>query len=92
MLRTKPSAQSGIVRARARNSNITVFLVEVCSIRIMPKKKARKKNKSAQELSKLGAKKGGIARAKALSSRQRIDSARKAAEARWAKWRRDRGL
>ena len=44
-----------------------------------------KKNPHAQALSKLGASKGGKARAKNLSARKRKTIARKAAEARWGK-------
>ena len=43
------------------------------------------KNPHAQALSKLGASKGGKARAKSLSSRKRSAIAKKAAETRWSK-------
>jgi hypothetical protein len=42
-----------------------------------------RKNRAAQLLSKLGASKGGKARAKALSPEQRKTIAQKAAKARW---------
>ncbi len=42
-----------------------------------------KKNPAAVELGRLGGKKGGPARAKKLSKKQRSEIARKAAEARW---------
>jgi hypothetical protein len=42
-------------------------------------------NKAAQMLSKLGASKGGKARAKSLSPEQRKAIAQKAAKARWTK-------
>jgi hypothetical protein len=42
-----------------------------------------KKNPHAQALSKLGASKGGKARAKNLSAKKRRDIAKKAAKARW---------
>lgn len=42
-----------------------------------------KRNPAAVALSKLGASKGGKARAEALSARQRKQIAKKAAEARW---------
>ncbi len=42
-----------------------------------------KKNAAAQALSKLGASKGGKARAKNLSAKKRKAIAKKAAEARW---------
>ncbi len=41
------------------------------------------KNKAAQELAKLGASKGGKARATKLSKKRRSEIAKKAAEARW---------
>src|ERR1017187_4539540 len=40
---------------------------------------------AARELSRLGASKGGQARAKALTSAERSEIARRAVEARWAK-------
>src|SRR5687768_4192895 len=43
------------------------------------------KNPHAAALGRLGAKKGGVARARALSAKRRRDIARKAANARWAK-------
>jgi hypothetical protein len=48
---------------------------------------AEEKNPAAVELGKLGASKGGKARAKKLSAEQRSAIAKKAAEARWAKKR-----
>jgi hypothetical protein len=45
----------------------------------------KKKNPHAVALSKLGAKKGGEARAAALSPEQRREIAQRAARARWAK-------
>ena len=44
-----------------------------------------KKNPHAQALSKLGASKGGKARAKTLSAKKRKSIAKKAAETRWRK-------
>lgn len=44
---------------------------------------AKEKNAAAVALSKLGASKGGLARAAALSDRKRKMIARKAAQARW---------
>jgi len=43
------------------------------------------KNPAAVALGRLGGKKGGPARAKKLSAKQRSEMARKAAQARWAK-------
>jgi ABC-type phosphate/phosphonate transport system ATPase subunit len=48
---------------------------------------AEEKNPAAVALGKLGASKGGKARAEKLSKEQRVEIARKAAEARWAKKR-----
>jgi hypothetical protein len=45
------------------------------------------KNRHAQALSKLGASKGGFARAAKMTPAQRAESGRRAAEARWAKLR-----
>ena len=52
---------------------------------LSPLSPERKKNPAAVALSKLGASKGGQARAKALSPRKRKMIAKKAAEARWTK-------
>jgi hypothetical protein len=43
------------------------------------------KNEAAAELGRRGGLKGGVARAKKLSKKQRSESARKAAQARWSK-------
>jgi hypothetical protein len=45
---------------------------------------AEEKNPAAVALGKLGASKGGKARAKKLTKEQRVEIARKAAKARWA--------
>jgi hypothetical protein len=50
-----------------------------------PKKEPPKKNPHAVALGKLGGKKGGEARAAALSPEKRQEIARKAARTRWAK-------
>lgn len=47
------------------------------------KKAAKKKNPIAVAFGKLGASKGGIARAKKLSAEERSRIAKRAAEARW---------
>ncbi len=48
------------------------------------KKRAKAKNPAAVALGKLGGKKGGPARAKALSAERKAEIAKKAAQARWA--------
>jgi len=50
--------------------------------------KQRRKNPAAVALAKLGASKGGKARAKKLSAEERSRIARRAVEARWRKYRR----
>lgn len=50
---------------------------------VEPKKP--EKNKAAQELGRLGGKKGGKARAEALTPEQRSEIAKKAAQKRWHK-------
>jgi hypothetical protein len=49
------------------------------------------KNKAAQELGRLGGAKGGKARAANMTPEERSEAARKAVNARWEKWRRERG-
>ena len=53
--------------------------------------KTKKKNPAAVALGKLGAAKGGRARAALLSPRQRKMIAKKAAEARWGKKSKNQG-
>jgi hypothetical protein len=48
------------------------------------------KNKAAQELGRLGGAKGGKARAANMTPEERSEAARKAVNARWEKWRRER--
>jgi len=48
---------------------------------------SERKNPAAVELGKLGGLKGGKARAEKLTKEQRVEIARKAANARWAKKR-----
>jgi hypothetical protein len=51
----------------------------------------REKNPAAVALGRLGGKKGGPARAAALSKKKRRRIARKAAQARWRKYREENG-
>jgi hypothetical protein len=53
----------------------------------LPEPEPDLRNPAAVALSKLGAAKGGAARAKALSKAKRAEIARKAAKARWGKSR-----
>jgi hypothetical protein len=52
-----------------------------------PPAPASEKNPAAVQLGRLGGLKGGPARARKLTSQQRADIARKAAQSRWAKRR-----
>jgi hypothetical protein len=56
------------------------FLGEQAYLSLVPKKR---KNPHAVALSRLGAKKGGEARAAKLSAERKAEIARRAAEARW---------
>jgi ABC-type phosphate/phosphonate transport system ATPase subunit len=56
----------------------------------MPRPTQRKKNLAAVALSKLGASKGGLARAKSLSAKERSRIARLAVQARWRKHREEK--
>jgi hypothetical protein len=51
------------------------------------KKRRRRKNPEAVKLGR----RGGKARVKKLTAEERRESSRKAALARWTKWRKDRG-
>jgi len=53
----------------------------------MPPTSQKKKNPAAVALGKLGASKGGIARAKKLTAKERSRIGKLAVEARWAKYR-----
>jgi hypothetical protein len=52
---------------------------------------SEEKNPAAVALGKLGASKGGKARKEKLSPERRVEIAKKAAEARWAKKRQQEG-
>jgi hypothetical protein len=65
-------------------NQLAKYILEV-STGEQEKIEAPKKNAAAQALSKLGASKGGKARAKNLSATKRKAIAKKAAETRWRK-------
>jgi len=67
---------------RADPSQIAVGIEQDTGETLKP---AERKNPHAQALSRLGASKGGAARAKALSAKKRKAIAKKAAAARWRK-------
>ena len=52
---------------------------------LVPRPTEREKNPAAVALSKLGASKGGLARAESLTPNKRKMIAKKAAEARWSR-------
>jgi hypothetical protein len=56
----------------------------------IPQKATNVSIPAAVALGKLGASKGGKARAEKLSDKRKSEIARKAANARWEKWRRER--
>ena len=64
-------------------NQLAVSIVEQATA--MPELTPDGKNAAAVALSKLGASKGGEARAKKLSKKRRAEIARKAAKARWGK-------
>lgn len=63
-----------------------MYLDSSGTLQLMPARPRKpKKNQAAVALSKLGAKKGGHARAAKLTPKERSESARKAVLARWEK-------
>lgn len=66
-------------------TDILAMLARPCYGLCMAKKKMTPAQKAAQMLSKLGASKGGKARAETLTPEQRKAIAQKAAKARWGK-------
>ena len=70
-------------RPRKTPADVNSNAVRVARIATGEAEKPRKKNPAAVALGKLGASKGGIARAAALSAKERSAIARKAADARW---------
>ena len=76
--------------ARESKKDFTQIALEVVEATIKAPLKTtpeslRRKNPAAVALSKLGAKKGGLARAAKLSPAKRKQIAKKAAQARWGK-------
>ena len=72
---------------RPRDTNqLAKFIVDVASGKEkLPEHASSKKNKAAVELGRLGGLKGGKARAKKLTPKQRSKIARNAAQKRWNK-------
>jgi hypothetical protein len=82
--------------SKKKRGDLNVMAAEVVEEAIDPKGKAKKsaeepkpedqgKNPAAVQLGRLGGLKGGPARAKKLTKKQRSEAARKAALARWRK-------
>ena len=71
-------------KKRPRDTNQLAWQIVQEATGQAPPEPADKRNPAAVALSKLGASKGGKARAKMLSGRKRKQIAKKAAEARWA--------
>ncbi len=70
-------------RPRKVPAEVNTNAVRVASLATGESPKPKKKNPAAVALGKLGASKGGKARAAALSPKERSEIARKAAEKRW---------
>lgn len=70
-------------RPRKTPADVNANAVRVARIAIGEVETPRPKNPAAVALGKLGASKGGKARAAALSAKERSEIARKAAEKRW---------
>jgi hypothetical protein len=72
-------------RKRPRDTNQLAWQVvqEATGEAPKPEEKPDTRNPAAVALSKLGASKGGTARAKSLDAKRRVEIARRAAEARW---------
>lgn len=68
----------------ARGANVAAGVVALVT-------EARKKNPAAVALGRLGASKGGKARAAKLTAARRRAIAEKAANTRWARWEKKRG-
>ena len=66
-------------------NQIAKFIVDQASGEVEREAPPRVKNEAAVALGRLGGKKGGAARAAALSPRKRKEIAKKAAAARWSK-------
>jgi hypothetical protein len=72
-------------KKRPRDPNQLAKLIVDMSTGEVPKEEPPQKNPAAVALGKLGASKGGQARALKLSAKERKAIARKAADARWNK-------
>jgi hypothetical protein len=74
---------------KTEDVNVTAFEILKAATEEPAKKSTKKpikeKNPAAVALGRLGGKKGGPARAKRLSAKQRKEIARKAARTRWSK-------
>lgn len=72
---------------RPRDTNqLAKFIIDVATgEETLPEDKPTGKNPAAVALGKLGGAKGGKARAKSLTAKQRSDIAKKAAKSRWEK-------
>ena len=80
-----PSRASTKKKKRSRDTNVLAFQVVQEATGQAPPEPEDTRNPAAVALSKLGASKGGKARAAKLSPRKRKQIAKKAAAARWGK-------
>jgi len=65
--------------------SITAYRVVQEATKQVEPKPAKKKNFDAKALGHLGGLKGGVARAEKLTPERRVETAKKAAQARWGK-------
>ena len=85
-----PSRASTGKKKRPRDMNQLAYQIVQEATGQAPPEPEDTRNPAAVALSKLGASKGGRARADALSARQRREIAKTAAKARWGKKRKKR--
>lgn len=71
-------------QGQKRKADVIGNAVLVMRIATGQEKETPSKDTAAVELGRKGGKKGGKARAKAMTKKQRVESAKKAAKARWS--------
>jgi hypothetical protein len=82
-------AQAMKKKAPVELNKLAAFIVDQITNEEPPPEEKPTKNQAAVELGRLGGKKGGVARALALTAQQRIEIAKKAASVRWRERRDD---
>ena len=77
------ASNTGFRKKRPRDANERAFQIVQESLGNVAPEPPDTRNPAAVALSKLGASKGGLARAKKMSKAKRIEIAKRAAKARW---------